>query len=349
MTKIDGKLHPPSTLFTESKDPIRRTAPPRPSFLQLGLFSGTVSPYAGAMAASGSLKTIFYALGANTAIACAKGVAAFVTGSGAMFAEAIHSSADAGNQLLLLLGIKLAKRPPSMDFPLGYGKEIYFWSFIVAVMLFSVGGLFSLNEGWHKLHNPQPLNMPWLAFGVLVFSMIAEGSALYGCIREVNKVRGEQNLWQWFRHTRQSEMMVIFGEDLAALLGLSAAMVAILATIITGNPLYDALGTLAIGALLVVIAFLLAKEVKDLLVGQGVEKRTLDQMYTHLRGQPEVDHVFNIVTLQMGHDVMVAIKARLNENGSAKDVSNTINRIEAGFKEQFPQVAWLFFEPDVAD
>jgi cation diffusion facilitator family transporter len=301
------------------------------------------------MDASGSVKTIFYALGANTAIACAKGGAAFVTGSGALFAEAIHSAADAGNQLLLLLGIKLAKRPPSMDFPLGYGKEIYFWSFIVAVMLFSVGGLFSLNEGWHKLHNPQPIAMPWLAVGVLVFSMIAEGSALYGCIREVNKVRGEQTLWQWFRNSRQSEMIVIFGEDLAALMGLSAALVAVVLTMVTGDPIYDAFGTLAIGGLLVVIAALLAVEVKDLLIGQGVEKHTLDEMKSYLAQQPEVNHVFNIVTLQMGSDVMVAIKAQLSENGSARDVANAINRVESGFRQQFPQVAWLFFEPDVAD
>ncbi len=301
------------------------------------------------MAASSSLKTIFYALAANTAIALAKAVAAVVTGSGAMFAEAIHSAADVGNQLLLLLGIKLAKRPPSMDFPLGYGKEIYFWSFIVAVMLFSVGGLFSLNEGWHKLQNPEPLNMPWLAFGVLLFSVVAEGSALFGCIREVNKVRGEQTLWQWFRNSRQSELIVIFGEDFAALLGLTAALIAVLATIITGDPIYDALGTLAIGVLLVLIAALLAIEVKALLVGQGVERQTLDKMRMFLTQQAEVVEVLNIVTLQMGNDVMVAIKARLVENQSAGNVSRDINQVEAHFREAFPQVAWCFFEPDVAD
>ena len=298
---------------------------------------------------SGSLKTIFYALAANSAIALAKGGAAMVTGSGAMLAEAVHSLADAGNQLLLLLGLKRAKRPPSNDFPLGYGKEIYFWSFIVALMLFSVGGLFSINEGWHKLQNPEPLNRPWLAVGVLVFAFFAEGSALFGCIREINKVRGNKNLWQWFRTSRQSELIVIFGEDMAALLGLSAAIIAIVATIITGNPVYDALGSIAIGTLLVVVAFLLGAEVKALLIGQGVEDEVHSDMEAFLEAQEEVDEVLNLITLQLGPDVMVAIKARLVPRGGTHITSSLINDVEARFRERYPQVVWLFFEPDIAD
>jgi cation diffusion facilitator family transporter len=298
---------------------------------------------------SGSLKTIFYALAANSAIALAKFGAAMVTGSGAMLAEAVHSLADAGNQLLLLLGLKRAKRPPSNDFPLGYGKEIYFWSFIVALMLFSVGGLFSINEGWHKLQNPEPLNRPWLAVGVLVFAFFAEGSALFGCIREINKVRGNKNLWQWFRTSRQSELIVIFGEDVAALLGLSAAIIAIVATIITGNPMYDALGSIAIGTLLVVVAFLLGAEVKDLLIGQGVEDEVHNDMKAFLEAQEEVDEVLNLITLQLGPDVMVAIKARLAPRGGTHITSSLINDVEARFRERYSQVAWLFFEPDIAD
>ena len=298
---------------------------------------------------SGSLKTIFYALAANSAIALAKFGAAMVTGSGAMLAEAVHSLADAGNQLLLLLGLKRAKRPPSNDFPLGYGKEIYFWSFIVALMLFSVGGLFSINEGWHKLQNPEPLNRPWLAVGVLVFAFFAEGSALFGCIRQINKVRGNKNLWRWFRTSRQSELIVIFGEDLAALLGLSAAIIAIVATIITGNPVYDALGSIAIGTLLVVVAFLLGAEVKSLLIGEGVEDEVHNDMKAFLEAQEEVDEVLNLITLQLGPDVMVAIKARLVPRGGTHVTSRLINDVEARFRERFSQVAWLFFEPDIAD
>lgn len=298
---------------------------------------------------SGSLKSIFYALAANLAIAIAKGVAAFITGSGAMFAEAIHSASDSGNQVLLLWGLKRAKRPPSMEHPLGHGKEIYFWSFIVALMLFSIGGLVSINEGLHKLQHPEPLEQPWIAVGVLLFAAFAEGSALYGCIREVNKTRGDQSLWQWFRNSRQSELIVIFGEDLAALMGLSAALAAVVATMVTGDPTWDALGSCAIGVLLIVIAILLGKEVKDLLVGQGVEEHIRKDMIDFLEQQEEVGKVFNIVTLQMGPDTMVAVKAQLTAADGLHVASHMINAVEQRFRARYPQVAWLFFEPDVAD
>jgi cation diffusion facilitator family transporter len=298
---------------------------------------------------SGNIKTIFFALGANVAIAIAKAGAAFVTGSGAMFAEAIHSFADAGNQGLLLFGMKRAKRPPSMEFPLGYGKEIYFWSFVVALILFSLGGLVSIYEGLHKLQHPEPLNMPWVAISILVFSVIAEGTAMAACVRQVNKTRGDQSLWQWFRNTRQSELLVIFGEDLAALLGLTIALSAVSATALTGDPLYDALGSCAIGLLLVVVAFLVGKEVKDLLVGQGVEEPLRRQMLGFLEEQEEVARVFNMLTLQMGADVLVAIKAELAPASVPTTASSMINRVEIRFREQYPQVTWLFFEPDVED
>lgn len=172
-----------------------------------------------------------------------------------MLAEGIHSVADAGNQLLLLLGLKQSRRPPDDHHPLGYGKSIYFWSFIVALMLFSVGGMFSLTEGWHKLHDPQPLSWPWLAVGVLVFAVIAEAVSLRAAVIEIDKIRGERGYWRWFGDSRQSVLIVIFGEDLAALLGLLFALVAILLTIMTGDPIYEAIGTLMIGALLIVVAF----------------------------------------------------------------------------------------------
>jgi cation diffusion facilitator family transporter len=298
---------------------------------------------------SGSYRSIYYALAANGAISIAKGVAAFITGSGAMFAEAIHSAADTGNQLLLLYGLKRAKQPPSMDFPLGYGKEIYFWSFIVALMLFSVGGLVSIYEGVHKLQHPEPLNQPWIAVGVLIFAVFAEGGSLFGCIREVNKVRGEKTLWQWFRSSRQSELIVIFGEDLAALLGLAAALVAVLITMMTGDPFWDALGSCAIGALLIVVAILLGVEVKQLLVGQGVEDDIRAEMEAFLLQQQEIEQVFNIVSLQMGSDVMVAIKAQLRDADGVNIASHMINAVEKRFRDRFPQVTWLFFEPDVVD
>ena len=296
-----------------------------------------------------SLKAILLALGANFAIFATKLFAAMVTGSGAMLAEAVHSLADCGNQGLLLLGMSQAKRPASDEYPLGWGRALYFWSFLVAILLFSVGGMFSVYEGLHKLTHPEPLKWPWLALGVLVFGIVAESISMRGCMLEVNTSRGEQKLWQWFHETRSSELLVIFGEDLAALLGLCVASLAIGATMLTGNPIFDALGTLMIGALLLVVAVLLAVEVKALLIGQGVEPRRRAELLAFLNARPEVAEVLNLITLQMGPDVMVAVKARMMPTTSDRLLIDAINTVERAMKEQFDDVRWSFFEPDIAD
>jgi len=296
-----------------------------------------------------SLKSIFFALGANVAIAVAKFSAALYTGSGAMLAEAIHSFADSGNQLLLLLGIRLAKQPPSPEYPLGHGKEVYFWSFIVALMLFSMGGLFSIYEGVHKISDPQALHAPYLALAILVFSMVAEGLSLLGCLREINRERQGRSLWRWFHETRRSELLVVFGEDSAALLGLSCAFAAIVATMLSGNPLYDALGSIAIGILLVAVALWIGVEVKALLVGQGVPPMVQREMSDFLTTRPEVERLFNLLTLQLGSDVMVAVKAEMRESASSSALVADINRCEKAFRRRFSQVLWLFFEPDDRD
>jgi cation diffusion facilitator family transporter len=222
-----------------------------------------------------STRTIFYALGANLAIAVAKTGAAIFTGSSAMLAEAIHSYADSGNQGLLLWGMKQAKRPPSPEYPLGWGKAVFFWSFIVALVLFSLGGLFSLYEGWHKLHAEEGLSYPWVAIGILVFGIVAELISLRACLHEVNKARNGRSLWRWFRTSRQSELVVILGEDIAALLGLVFALIAIATTMITGNPVWDAIGSMTIGALLIVVAVGIGVEIKALLIGQSAEPETV--------------------------------------------------------------------------
>jgi cation diffusion facilitator family transporter len=296
-----------------------------------------------------STRAVVFALAANFAIAVSKYVAAFFTGSGSMLAEAVHSTADCGNQLLLLLGLKRAKRPPSPDYPMGYGKETYFWSFLVAIMLFSAGGLFSLYEGWHKLHEPEELSYPLLALGVLAFGIVAESFSMWGCLREVNKARAGRSLWQWFRESRNAELVVIFGEDLAALLGLTLAFVAVLAAWITGNVTYDALGSMAIGALLVVVAVMVGIEVKALLVGQGVEEPVRREMLAFLDSHPSVDEVLQLLTLHMGGDVMVAVKARMRDHDTQAALVGAINKVEAAFKERFPQAVWIFFEPDDRD
>ncbi|MGO4501587.1 MULTISPECIES: cation diffusion facilitator family transporter [unclassified Dyella] len=296
-----------------------------------------------------SLRAILLALGANFAIFISKLVAAFITGSGAMLAEAVHSLADCGNQGLLLLGMRQADRPPSDEYPLGWGRALYFWSFLVAILLFSVGGMFSIYEGIHKLNHPEPLKWAWLAIGVLTFGVVAESISMHGCLVEVNKAREGRSLWRWFRETRSSELLVIFGEDLAALLGLTIALVAVLATMITGNLLYDAAGTVAIGALLMLVAVVIANKVKDLLIGQGVEPRRREELVAFINARPEVDVVLNLLTLQMGPDVMVAVKARMSPAPDQSALIEAINNVERAMKEQFPDIRWSFFEPDVAD
>ncbi len=296
-----------------------------------------------------TLKTIFHALGANFLIFVAKLGAALFTGSGAMMAESVHSLADCGNQVLLLYGVRKAQRPPSPDYPLGHGREIYFWSFLVALMLFSVGGVFSVYEGWHKLHHSEPLTQPWWALFVLLFSIAAEGFSMRTCMQEANKAREGRSLWKWFRQSRQSELIVIFGENLADLLGLGTGLVAVIATMATGDPMWDAIGTLVIGVLLIVVAVFVAVEVKALLIGQSVEPAVHRAIYSYFNERPEVRGVFSLITMQMGSDIMVAVQAEMDFSLRGDELVKQINAVEAGLKEQFPQVKWLFFEPDNSD
>jgi len=295
-----------------------------------------------------SVRTILYALGANLAIAATKTAAAIYTGSSAMLAEAIHSFADSGNQGLLLWGMKQARRPPSPDYPLGWGKAIFFWSFVVALVLFTLGGMFSLYEGWHKLAHPEPLKYGWVAVGILVFGLIAESVSLRACLHEVNKVRGDRSLWRWFVESRQSELVVILGEDLAALLGLALALVAVLATMATGNPAWDALGSMSIGAVLIVVAAGIGIEIKGLLIGQSADPGVEAQIRAFLLEQDGVEKIYRLITLQLGTTLMVAVKAKVKGPTLAEAVA-AINRAEAAMRDEFPEIQWLFFEPDTHD
>jgi cation diffusion facilitator family transporter len=295
-----------------------------------------------------SVRTILYALGANLAIAAAKTAAAIFTGSSSMLAEAIHSYADAGNQGLLLWGMRQAKRPPTPDYPLGWGKAVFFWSFIVALVLFSLGGLFSLYEGWHKLHSAEPLAYAWLAVGILLFGIVAETVSLRACLHEVGKVRNGRSLWRWFRESRQSELVVILGEDLAALLGLCLALLAILVTIYTGDVMWDALGSMSIGVVLILVAAGIGVEIKGLLIGQSADPQMEDRLREFLANHPEIKRVLRLITLQLGTSLMVAVKAEMKA-ASAEELVAAINRAEKALRAEFPEVQWLFFEPDVSD
>ena len=295
------------------------------------------------------LKSIFFALGANFAIAVAKSAGAVFTGSASMLAEAIHSFADCGNQALLIWGLKEAKGSASLEHPLGHGRAIYFWSFIVALMLFSMGGLFSIYEGVHKLAGGEPVRYAWVAVGILAFGVVAESVSLWGALREIDKERGELSLWQWFRSSRQSELLVVLGEDLAALGGLVLALGFIALAMITGNPTWDAIGSICIGVLLVLVAILVGVEVKALLVGQSAEPRLVERMFSHLAGQPQVAQIYSLITQQLGSEIMVAVKARMRPQASDVALIEAINAVEHGLRAAFPQVRWIFFEPDLRD
>ena len=302
------------------------------------------------MAGNGdSSRAIVFALGANFAIACAKGVAAFFTGSSAMLAETVHSLADCGNQLLLLLGLRQAARPETTEHPLGYGRAIYFWSFLVALMLFIVGGVYSLYEGWHKLAHPEPLRQWWWAVGVLLFAIVAEAVSMRACLQEVEKARGSRTIWRWFRESRQAELVVIFGEDLAALLGLVFALVAIGLAVATGNPVWDAIGTIGIGVLLIVIAVLVAVEVKAMLIGQSVDPLLQAQIEGFLKGRAEIAQLLRLITLQQGNEVLVSIHARMHQSQDGRRMLREIDQVEVALKAQFPVVRWCFFEPEGED
>lgn len=297
---------------------------------------------------SGSLRAVLVALSGNLGIAAAKSVAAFFTGSGALLAEALHSFADCGNQVLLLVGMKQAQRPPDEDHPMGHGKVAYFWSMMVALLLFSVGGAFSIYHGVQALQHPEPLKYLIPSILVLAVSVGMEGYALRGALQTVRAERGSDSLWSWFRATRQSELMVVVGEDVAALGGLALALLALVLTAVTGNPVFDALGTIAVGTLLVVVAGVVLFEVKSLITGESASPKLRAEIQAFVEAQPEVERVVNMLTQQYGDYVMVALKVKMKRVESDLALVAAINEIEERMQTRFtsPQLKYSFFEPD---
>ncbi len=295
----------------------------------------------------GSLRAILFALGANTGIAITKFGAAVYTGSGAMLAEAIHSVADCANQLLLLVGMRQARRPESAEHPFGHHRVVYYWSMMVALLLFFVGGAFSVYEGIERLLHPEPLKNALVALAVLAVAIALEAVSLWGALREIRKVQRGRTFWRWFHETRQSELMVVAGEDIAALAGLMFAFVAIAAAMATGNPALDAAGSIAVGLLLMAVAVAVLLEVKAMIVGESAEPAVRAAIRAHVEARPEVRHVINLLTLQWGEKLIVAVQAEMNDPGSAAALIAAINAVEASIQQAFPQARWVFFEPDV--
>ncbi len=294
-------------------------------------------------------RAILYAFLANFGIAISKTWAAWLTGSGSMLAEAIHSYADTGNQVLLYLGLKQSARPADEKHPLGYGKLSYFWSFIVAMLLFSVGGLFSIYEGIHKLNHPEPLSQVWVALMVLGLAIVLEGFSLAGCLREIRHIRGARSLRNWLRHTRNSALVVVAGEDVAALLGLVLAFIFLTIASITGNPVFDALGSICIGVVLVVISVFLTIRVRTLLVGSSADPIIQDAIASILADDENIEFVFNTITVQFGPDTMLAAKIKMRAGIGYDDAIASINLLEKRLKEDVAGLKWSFIEPDIAD
>ncbi len=299
------------------------------------------------MSAEHGTKAIYYALFANFGIAVAKGVATFFTMSGSMLAETIHSLADCVNQLLLLFGLKSAKRLPDKSHPLGYGKDIYFWSFVVALMLFSIGGLFSIYEGVHKFHSDEPIQRVWIALTVLAVSVVLESLSLLGAIKEINSLKGDQPFLKWLKHTRSSELIIVLGEDTAAVLGLVIAFIFVYLSHALSMPVLDAVGSIAIGVILLCVSFFLIFRMKALLIGKSADPELQDQIEEAIKEGSGVDEVLNILTIQNGPYVMLAAKIKMESSINIEDACKKINKIEKNLKLKFPSLEWSFIEPDI--
>jgi len=299
---------------------------------------------------AGSTGEVIKSLVVNAVIASSKGVAAVITGSGSMLAETLHSFADCGNQLLLLLGIKQSKKPANAQHPLGYGRTMYFWSFIVALLLFSGGGMFSIYEGVHKLRHPEPVGDLLVGIVIIVLAILLEGWSTLGNIKEMNKRRGDRPFFRYLRETKDSDLVVIFGENSAAVLGLVLALGAMLLSSATNDGRWDAVGSLAIGAVLVGVAIFLAREVKSLLIGESADPALTRIAEQLAEEDPNVDKVVRILTIQQGPgEIVVAMKLQFRAGLETSEMVNAINAFERNLEARAPEVKWSFIEPDNAD
>ncbi len=286
----------------------------------------------------------------NVLIACAKGVAAVISGSGAMLAETLHSFADCGNQLLLLRGAHALKKPADRLHPFGYGRTMYFYSFIVALLLFFGGGVFSIREGLHKTLHPSAVEDIRIAIGILMFSLVLEGWSLWGNLRVIKRRRGDKSFVRYLRETKDSDLIVVTGENSAAVVGLVFALAALVLAHETGDGEWDGIGSLAIGLVLVGVATFLAREIKSLLVGEAADA-SIVPILEHLADvDPNVDKVLNVLTLQQGPgEIMVAMKLKMRSGMHTDELVEAINEFERQIKVAIPEVRWSFIEPDNAD
>ncbi len=295
----------------------------------------------------GSRRAILAAFLANLGIAIAKFVGFAVTGAASLLAEALHSVADTGNQALLFLGGSRARRAPSPEHPFGYGRERYFWAFVVSIVLFLLGGLFALYEGAEKLRHPHEIESPEWAFGILSVAVVLEAFSFRTAIREANKVRAGEGWWSFVRRSKSPELPVVLLEDLGALVGLLIALAGVTIATVTDEPRFDAAGSLAIGALLVVIAVILSMEMRSLLIGESASPKMQAEIRRAIEGAREVRRIIHLRTLHLGPDeLLVAAKVDIDAP-SVEDAARAIDVIEARVRAAVPIARVIYLEPDL--
>jgi cation diffusion facilitator family transporter len=296
----------------------------------------------------GSKKAVLAALVANLGIALSKFVGFFLTGAASMLAEAVHSVADSGNQLLLLLGNARAKREATPQHPFGFGRERYFWSFVVALVIFVLGGAFAIYEGIEKLIHPKQLTSPWVAVGILVFGIVLEAWSFRTALKEARVQRGDRTWLQFIRQTKAAELPVLLLEDLGALVGLLFALIGIGVATWTNEPRFDALGSVAIGVLLVVIAFVLATEMRSLLLGESATDEILHKIEGALLDGSKARRLIHMRTTHLGpEELLVAAKLAFDSALAFSEVAQEIDAAEARVRAVVPMARLIYIEPDV--
>ena len=300
------------------------------------------------MSTEGSMRAIIAALLANIGIAITKFIAAAFSGSASMFAEGIHSLADSGNQILLIIGGKRSRRAATAAHPFGYGRSRYIYAFMVSIVLFSIGGMFSIIEGLNKLQHPHELEMVWLPMVVLGAAIIMESLSFRTAIKESNHVRGNKSWIEFIRHAKSPELPVILLEDFAALIGLVLAFGGVGLTVITENPIWDAIGTLAIGALLVLVAVVLGLETSSLLVGEGATAEDTGKIRKALASTAGVQSIIHMKTLYLGPDeLMVGAKIAVSATANGQLIAQVIDEAEANMRAAVPAARVIYLEPDI--
>jgi cation diffusion facilitator family transporter len=293
-------------------------------------------------------KAVIAALMANAGIAVAKFVGFVITGSASMLAESIHSVADSGNQGLLLLGGRRARREADAAHPFGYGRERYFWAFVVALVLFSLGGAFAIFEGISKIRHPHELESPAVAIAILLFAIVLETYSFRTAIVEADKIRGDASWWQFIRRSKNPELPVVLLEDLGAEIGLLIALSAITATLVTDEPVWDGIGTLTIGLLLTAIAIVLASEMKSLLLGETASPEVESAIRSAIEGDAAVERLIHMRTQHIAPDeLLVGAKVSFHNGLGVAQLAEAVNRVETSVRAHVPEVRVMYIEPDV--